>query len=465
MLTTAAAWYMVAFSEWVKREVTSSAEVASFQVTFSTFSLPFSHQALRIHQVTQQVALQVQVTRQTTTTQGAIVPVQHTGGSSGTPDPLTKLPSPPCRRYYGRRGQDSNSESGSECESDGKSTSSTGTMQNSTNTTVKTNNLIKLMPLFQDGPKLTPQERLKRKTQALLKKQWSGKNVIAYKEKTQAPRGRGQGRGHALDPGHARGQGQSLGQDPSPDRGQDLTKDQNHGQNPLCLLSRAHQAGGLERVDAVGNITPRQSGTGRPTADTGTPRHTGIFLLHLNDTVTRTEGGRGHIALEVDGGKKINLNRIIRPDHTDRQPPHRDRERDRHPSSSNRRSRSRSRGRDYTSGGSGPGNTGSGGNTFRRKNFRDHERVRDWTQQDSQRGEVYRDYQHGYQRDYQHGYQRDYQHRGSYQYREGQQRELRERHQRDYNSQATRRQQQAQNFGEEEREDGGRIGRIRLVDY
>ncbi|KAK7060648.1 hypothetical protein SK128_024655 [Halocaridina rubra] len=45
-------------------------------------------------------------------------------GLGGSPDPPAKMPSPPCRRYYGRRGHESNSESVSESEPEDVSSSS-----------------------------------------------------------------------------------------------------------------------------------------------------------------------------------------------------------------------------------------------------------------------------------------------------------------------------------------------------
>ncbi|MPC54524.1 hypothetical protein E2C01_048445 [Portunus trituberculatus] len=143
------------------------------------------------------------------------------------------------------------------------------------------------------------------------------------------------------------------------------------------------------------------------------------------------------------------------------------RERDHH---SSNRSRSRSRGRDFSYNNTSNTASSSGGG-FRRKTFRDYERERDWdcpNRDAPQRNEVFRDYQHGYQRDYQHGYQRDYQHR-NYHHREGRDREgppqdYRDRHQRDHQRdggrQGSQMQQQSHGYGEE-REDGGRIGRIR----
>ncbi|KAG0723524.1 CLK4-associating serine/arginine rich protein [Chionoecetes opilio] len=57
-------------------------------------------------------------------------------------DPPAKLPSPPCRRYYGRRGQDSHSESASESETEEAAAANTNALQGSTNTTVKTNLMV-----------------------------------------------------------------------------------------------------------------------------------------------------------------------------------------------------------------------------------------------------------------------------------------------------------------------------------
>lgn len=76
-----------------------------------------------------------------TTTSSITASVQPS--SAGEPlDPPAKLPSPPCRRYYGRRGQESNSESASESEAEEVSTSTTNTMQTSANTNVKASLLV-----------------------------------------------------------------------------------------------------------------------------------------------------------------------------------------------------------------------------------------------------------------------------------------------------------------------------------
>lgn len=59
---------------------------------------------------------------------------------AGAVDPPVP-PSPPCRRYYGRRGQDSRSESGTESEPEDKGVSNMNTVQNQSSTNNKINNM------------------------------------------------------------------------------------------------------------------------------------------------------------------------------------------------------------------------------------------------------------------------------------------------------------------------------------
>lgn len=59
-----------------------------------------------------------------------------------SPDPPVKLPSPPCRRYYGRRGAESHSETASESETEDSKASSTNAAQPQNSGGVKSNNMV-----------------------------------------------------------------------------------------------------------------------------------------------------------------------------------------------------------------------------------------------------------------------------------------------------------------------------------